>query len=116
MGRRKGDHVKFETLDSQQRGDIVNNRTNTTLTVDRATVGIQGDSGFAITPILSTHVELPPTPVELTEENVNQIFIHSGEGPRGAWIRFFIMVYFNGGRIFFKVFDDRQLEAVIHFP
>ena len=108
--------MKFETLDSQQRGDIVNNCTNTTLTMDRATVGIQGDSSFAINPILPTHVEIPLTPVALTEENLAEIFIHNGEGPRGAWIRFFIMVYFNGGRIFFKMLDDRQLEAIIHFP
>ncbi len=46
--------MKFETLDSQQRGEIVNKRTSSTPTVDRTSVGIHGVSGFATSPILST--------------------------------------------------------------
>ena len=107
--------MKFEEMDTQQRAGIVNNRTNVTISVDRETAELEGVSGFVRSPILPTHVEIPPTPVALTEENAAQIFVHSGEGTRGAWNRFFIMVYFNGGRMFFKDTDQNQLEAVIRF-
>ena len=107
--------MKFEEMDTQQRAGIVNNRTNVTLSVDRETAEIVGVEGFVRSPILPTHVEIPPSPVVLTEENAAKIFALSGDGPRGKWNRFFIMVYFNGGRIFFKELDQNQLEVVVQF-
>lgn len=104
--------MKFESLNSEQRFGIINNRTATTLTVDKTTVGI---NGCVSNPILTTHVELPPSPVILTEEAVAQIFVYSGNGTIGAWERFFVMVYFNGGRIFFKELNKSELEVVIQF-
>lgn len=112
----KGREMEFETLGSEERANIINRRISTTLTVARTTAGLQEVSGFATSPILPTHVELPPTPIALTEAKAAEIFVHSGDGPRGAWNRFFIMVYYNGGRIFFKELDGRQLEAVVQFP
>jgi len=107
--------MKFEELDSDQRADIVNNRKCVTLTVERTTTGMCGVSGFPSSPILPSHVEVPPTPIALLEENAAQILVHAPEGPRGIWMRFFIMVYFNGGRIFFKDLDPKQLEVVVRF-
>lgn len=107
--------MKFELLDSNQRAEIVNNRANATLTVDRTTAGIQGVAGVASSPILPSHVEVPPTPIALIEENAAKILALAGDGPRGAWMRFFIMVYFNGGRIFFKDLNQTQLEALVRF-
>jgi hypothetical protein len=107
--------MKFEALDPDERAGLVNRRTNTVLTVDRTTAGIRGVANFATSPILPTHVELPPTPLALTEENAAEILVHSGDGPKGAWNRFFIMVYFNGGRIFFKEHDSNELEVAVLF-
>ena len=107
--------MKFETLDAQQRADIFNNRTNTTITVDRKAVGIQGVSEMVPSAAFPSHVEIPPTPIALLDENAAQILVRSGDGPKGAWMRFFIMVYRNGGRVYFRDLDPNQLEAVIQF-
>jgi len=107
---------EFITLSPEQRASIVNERRDEVLRVPKAVVKIGDLRGIGRSVLMPTHVEFPPTPIALEDKAAAQIFVHAPAGIEGAWQRFFLMVYRQGGRIFFRDLDTGDLEAVVRFP
>lgn len=105
----------FEELSSEQRAAIANEYLDSTIILPKHVAKIESLAGFPPAPSMPTHVENPPTYAALTDRGAAQILVGSGSDAAGAWLRLYIMVYRNGGRIFFRELDASDVEAVVRF-
>ncbi len=101
--------MKFEDLTAAERGDIVNNRRDITFTASKSTLRTNGYANLPRSSIMPTHVEVVPTAPALDPKSFGTTLVSTGDDMAGRWTRFYLVVYYLGGRIFYK---DLQRPAV----
>lgn len=105
----------FETLSSKEWIDIAEQRRDEVLFVSRATVNLPGLDTAGKSLRKPGYVEYAPTWSALDDRGAAELLVGLGHDLQGHWNRFTILVYRNGGRIFFKSVDSTTLEASIEF-
>lgn len=91
------------------RQKMFQNKINTTLIIDRTTLGfdtIETDvpsitNGFSI--------ELPPTIVD------GKMMFFTSQDDRGRWLRTMLLTYYIGGKVKYKKIDENDFEVNIIF-
>lgn len=107
--------MKFEDLTAPERGDIINNRRDITFTASKSTLGTKGYANAPRSSIMPTHVEVPPTAPALDPKSFGSLLVSTGDDMAGRWTRFYLVVYYVGGRIFYKDLSSGDIEIVVRF-
>jgi hypothetical protein len=107
--------MKFEDLTSPERGDIVNNRRDITFTASKTTLGTNSYANLPRSSIMPTHVELVPTAPALDPKSFGTALVSTSDDMAGRWTRFYLVVYYLGGRIFYKDLPSGDIEVVVRF-
>lgn len=105
----------FENLASKDWVNIAQQRRSETLSVKKVTTGLTSFHSAAQSVGKSGYVEYPPTTVALTDKGAAELLVGLGHDVRGHWDRFTILVYREGGKIYFRESDPTTLEAKIEF-
>jgi hypothetical protein len=107
--------MKFEDLTATDRGDITNNRRDITFTASKSTLRTNGYANAPRSSIMPTHVEVPPTAPALDPESFRTLLASTGDDIASTWTRFYLVVYYLGGRIFYRDLSSGDIEAVVRF-
>ena len=105
----------FEDMERKDWVSMTKYGGDRTLLLKKTTAGLTTFEK-AVTSSPNGLMEYPPTGMALTDEGAAQIVAFAGHDIRGEWNRFAVLVYRNGGRIFFKKADSNTFEALVNFP
>jgi len=64
---------------------------------------------------MPTHVEVVPTAPALDPKSFGTTLVSTGDDMAGRWTRFYLVVYYLGGRIFYKDLPSGDIEVVVRF-
>ena len=105
----------FESLSRDTWSDIAARGQATVLSVRKIDAGLSTFDRAAQSFRKPGYVEYPPTTAALTDKGAAELIVGLSRDTRGDWNRFLILVYRNGGHIYFKEIDSRTFEACVEF-
>ena len=102
--------MRFTEFTQQMRQDMFQNRTKTTLTVDRTTLGFQTIETDVPSITQGGWIELPPSIVD------GRMVLMTTPDDYGRWLRTMLLTYYLGGKVHYKKTDVvNDFEVVISF-
>ena len=104
----------FANLSQQEALEISKQRRDCTVLVGKEIANTK-IAGVPFSPLMPTHVEIPPSTIIERDEEAAQIFAYAPPGLKGDWMRLYMLTYREGGRIFLREHDGQTLEAVFRF-
>lgn len=104
---------KFSELTTEQRREILDNKLNTDLLVDRITLSFEDIENELSEINISQPFEVPP--IILDEKHFFQILIFSGSTNKARWLRTLAITYIIGGKVIFQKIDDDNFKASLIF-
>lgn len=105
--------TNFTTWTEEERQNILSNRTTIELLVDRNTLSFENIEADLQGTDTTRNFEVPP--IIMDNKHLAQVLAFVPTNDMGRWIRTVLRTYMEGGRVYYRRYDQNSFVATLIF-